>query len=501
MSNMRLSRRRFAIPLFAILTSAGAAAALAACESDPAVEPTPDASTADARQPEGDATPPPPAKDSAVPPNWTATKDSARTARDVSVVIDVLANDTAPKSAALVVTMAPKKGTVVVGAGKLTYTPNEGADGDDTFEYIASEGGRDQKAEVAVTVLPSPGTVVHGQLYSAESADDITWADINAAGDRVGKIEKGADRDKIAVVTKAGVRTIIAPPGPAEDQLVRGIADDGTVLAQYLHATRFQFIGFTWKAGVVDRTCDPGAEGDCTLERMRADGTIVGNTYDYTLYTGFVWPAGKSRVPLAVTGYASTYATAIDPSGVVLGIGDNSSDGYSGPQRCFRGTPVLPTSDAGTDGGDAGDAGATRGLTVLPFTASNPHFVYCRGINASGAIVGAVKALPDGAGKPRSETDRIKAALWHPQKGFAYVRLPYKRPTAASWRVEQLFGINASGVIVGTFQDATPAAAPTDGGAAAPPTRVTRGVTLTPIEALPGTSFADTIVDHVDGPI
>lgn len=414
--------------------------------------------------------------------------DKAVTAMTTPVTIDVLANDALGAAEVASVT-TPQHGTASIAAGKIVYTPADGYSGDDAFEYVVHEGGREGRARVEVNVLAQPGTVVHGRLYVAESNDEISWADINAAGDRVGRYEKGADKDKLVLVTKAGEKTIIVPPGPAADQLVRGLADDGTVLAQYLHETRFQFIGFTWKAGAVDRTCDLGdGLGDCTLERMKPDGTIVGTAYDYTLYTGFVWPPGQDRVPLTLDGYASTYAYAINASGVIVGDGDDSSDGYSGPQRCFRGTPEIADGGAGP---------IASGLTVLPFESGDPHFVFCRGINAAGLIVGAVKALSDtDPTKPRSESDRIKAALWDPQKGFAYVRIPFPRPTATSWRIEQLYGVNADGVIVGTYQDATPASTP-----ATDPIRVTRGVTLTPVEALPGTSFADSTFDHVDGPI
>lgn len=459
-----------------VLATSSGGIVLAGCSDD-------EASLVD--PPGADATAP----DGAVPVDASASKDSARTTRETPVTIDVLANDTGAVGAELAIVTPAKRGSAVVERGKITYTPAEAFAGDDSFEYVARLNGHEARAEVVVTVLPSAGTVAHGQLYAVESDDDISWTDMNAAGDRVGVMERGPDSGKLVFVSEAGLRTFVEPPVASEYWLVRGLADDGTVLAQYLADGRFQ--GFTWKAGAYARHCDMGdGLGDCTLERMKSDGTIVGFTYDYTSYTGFVWPRGGARIPIAVDGYGHSYGAAINDQGTIIGIVDNSSDGYSGPQRCFQGKPTVPVVDEGPD------AGAVSGFSVIPFTDGDPEFVQCRGVNASGVIVGAVKRLNDSEVHPRSMTDRMKGLLWHPEKGWAYVRLPFKRPTAESWRIEQLFGINAAGTIVGWYQDATSKPAPDEG-----TTRVTRGVTLTPIEALPGTSFADTTVDHVDGPI
>lgn len=428
---------------------------------------------------------PAPAPESGAP-GGRAEDDEAVTAKGVPVTIDVLAND-GLTGAAVTHTSAPEHGAAVVKDGRIVYTPAADYSGEDAFEYVAQAQGGERTGLVKVTVLGEPGTVAAGTLFTAEVDDEVSWADISAGGDRVGRLEK-ASTPTIVIVDKAGARTTIEPPGPAEDVLVRGLADDGTVLAQYLHASRFQFIGFTWKNGVADRVCDLGdGAGDCTLERMNAKGVIVGTAYDYTTYNAFVWAPGADRNPISLPGYENSYGYAINDDGIVVGDGDGSDDGYTGPQRCFKGQVGV------------GDTGVT-GVAVQPFQDGDPHFVFCRGINAAGVIVGAVKPLADEAGRPRSETDRIKAAIWHPTAGFAYVRFPFPRPSASSWRLEQLYGINASGIIVGTFQDVTPEP-PGAGGEPRDPKRVTRGITLTPVTPRPNTSFEDSTFDHVDGPI
>ena len=399
--------------------------------------------------------------------------DVALTARGVPVRIDVLAND--PPGGAIVRTTAPAHGSVAIDGGRLHYTPGDAYSGEDAFEYIAAVDGVEASARVVVTVLPANGVVAHSRLYTAESDDEISWVDINSRGDRVGENVAG----EIVVEYAAGTRQVVVPPGPAEDQLVRGISDDGTVIAQYLHPERFQFIGFTWKDGAYGRICDLGdGLGDCTLESMSADGTIVGTAYDYVLYTGFVWPNGGDRSPLALADYASTYAYDTTDSGQIVGIGDDSSDGYSGPSRCFAGT-----------------AGA---LEELPFTESGVHFVFCRATNAVGWIAGGVKPRADASGLPRSATDPVRAALWSPDRTFSYIPFPFERPSAGSWRVELILGLNDDGVMVGYYQDATEVAV---SGEEPSVERVGRGITLTPVDAPAGNTYENSTFDHVFGPI
>jgi len=404
--------------------------------------------------------------------------DEARTAMGIPVLVDVLDNDDTDGNQLSVATDA-QHGTVVVRNGSLEYLPDEGFSGQDVFEYTVTRPGASDTARVDVDVLPHPGTVVHGRLFLAEVSEDISWTAINNAGDRLGEFdERGDDAGAMVVEWADGEREIVGAPGPADALLSRGIADDGTVLAQYLHATRYQFIGFTWKDGNFDRICDLGdGLGDCTPEAMTAEGTIVGNTYDYALYTGFVWPAGGERQALELDGYASTYAYDVTDEGVVVGVGDDSADGYSGPSRCF--------------------AGAPGSLQELPFE-GEAHFVSCRAINAKGWIAGGVKPLADAEGVPRSLSDRMRAALWIPDEGFSFVPFPVKRPSPSAWRVELILGMNDTGTMVGYFQDASEVPGEGD----EPETeRVTRGITLTPVETLPGNSYANSEFDHVNGPI
>ena len=89
-----------------------------------------------------------------------AVDDSAVTTEGSSVQIDVLSNDTDPDGDTLKIISVgnPAHGSAVINSNKITYTPNPGFTGSDTFDYVMadSKGGVD-RAEVTVTVNAKPG--------------------------------------------------------------------------------------------------------------------------------------------------------------------------------------------------------------------------------------------------------------------------------------------------------------------------------------------------------
>jgi hypothetical protein len=89
----------------------------------------------------------------------SAQSDSASTQPDGSVTIDVLGNDSDPDGDALSVTSvgagtAAQHGTTVLNAdGTVTYTPDAGYKGNDSFSYSISDGnGGEASAQVDVSV-------------------------------------------------------------------------------------------------------------------------------------------------------------------------------------------------------------------------------------------------------------------------------------------------------------------------------------------------------------
>jgi hypothetical protein len=89
-----------------------------------------------------------------------ASDDTATTIEDQAVSIPVLANDTDPDSDPLMVTDAtdPAHGSVAInGDGTVTYTPDAGYVGGDSFTYTAGDGrGGTDSAGVSITVNEPP---------------------------------------------------------------------------------------------------------------------------------------------------------------------------------------------------------------------------------------------------------------------------------------------------------------------------------------------------------
>ncbi len=105
----------------------------------------------------------------APPPNQApnATNDAASTTQDQAVNINVLANDTDPETDTLdvtVVTVAAAHGNAVVNANNtITYTPNAGYVGGDTFTYEINDGhGNTDTAVVNVTINAAAGQTLNG---------------------------------------------------------------------------------------------------------------------------------------------------------------------------------------------------------------------------------------------------------------------------------------------------------------------------------------------------
>ena len=104
-----------------------------------------------------------------------AVGDSATTAEDTPVAIDLVANDTDPDGDSLLVgsIIQPANGTVVDnGDGTVTYTPDADYNGTESFTYTATDGtNSSNSATVWVTVTPVNDTPVAVD-DSASTAED-----------------------------------------------------------------------------------------------------------------------------------------------------------------------------------------------------------------------------------------------------------------------------------------------------------------------------------------
>jgi len=111
-----------------------------------------------------------------------AVDDTATTPQGTAVKIDVLANDTdADEGDELSVASVtkPAHGTAVVAEGTVTYTPDAGYTGTDTFDYVVTDGTDPDTGTVTITVTkkaeaPVPDTTITGAPRDGTRAKTAT---------------------------------------------------------------------------------------------------------------------------------------------------------------------------------------------------------------------------------------------------------------------------------------------------------------------------------------
>ena len=126
-----------------------------------------------------------------------AKDDSATTAYETVVTIDVLANDSDEDDDKLTIKSLGKasNGKVEIQDGKVVYTPNDKFEGDDNFEYTVSDGEAESKAKVTVTVEEKVNT-------APVAKDDTATANHNESVIiEVLKNDSDEDGDKLSIVS------------------------------------------------------------------------------------------------------------------------------------------------------------------------------------------------------------------------------------------------------------------------------------------------------------
>lgn len=121
-----------------------------------------------------------------IPVAPVAADDAAATAVDTAITVDVLANDSDANGDPLVVTnlTQPTSGAVALNPDQtVTYTPNPGFLGSDSFTYTANDGTADSSpATVTITVNEAPveeeEIVLSARAYKVKGLQkvDLTWS-------------------------------------------------------------------------------------------------------------------------------------------------------------------------------------------------------------------------------------------------------------------------------------------------------------------------------------
>jgi Bacterial Ig domain len=166
-----------------------------------------------------------------------AGNDMAITAREVPVTVRVLTNDSDPEGDPLEVvgvTQGANGEVALNDDGTVTYTPAEGFDGTDSFTYtIDDDHGGQATGTVTMTVLPDPGVVVGGTLYtvkdlSPEGVTDAAAWGINDAGQIAASgIVEGDEVERPLFIDADGSIAGIFVPGALGRAF--GINDNGTI--------------------------------------------------------------------------------------------------------------------------------------------------------------------------------------------------------------------------------------------------------------------------------
>jgi VCBS repeat-containing protein len=128
-----------------------------------------------------------------------AGDDSATTAFNTAVLLDVLSNDHDADGGTLAITESQQasNGTVVVQNGKILYTPNTGYIGEDSFTYTASDGqGGSAVASVTVTVRPPNQAPTATADTAATIKDTLVTIDVLAN-------DTDPDGDTLSIVSVA----------------------------------------------------------------------------------------------------------------------------------------------------------------------------------------------------------------------------------------------------------------------------------------------------------
>lgn len=109
----------------------------------------------------------------------TATDDSATVTANTAAVIDVLDKDSDPENEPLAIVSVTQgaNGTVATDGTSITFTPNAGFVGTDSFTYTIDDGqGGSATGTVSVIVLPGAITV-RGESFEVDDGDVLTVRD------------------------------------------------------------------------------------------------------------------------------------------------------------------------------------------------------------------------------------------------------------------------------------------------------------------------------------
>ena len=180
-----------------------------------------------------------------------AVNDTVQTLQNTSILIDVIANDTDDNNsinASSLVTTNPSNGTATVVNNKISYTPNNGYFGSDSFTYTVKDtnGATSNAATVSITVVQNnPGTPVTNEADPSHPKRDmrgvwistvanLDWPSSSSASSATQKNELIAMLDDFK---SKGINALFFQVRPASDALYASTIDPWS---HYLTGTQGQ---------------------------------------------------------------------------------------------------------------------------------------------------------------------------------------------------------------------------------------------------------------------
>lgn len=287
-----------------------------------------------------------------------AVDDSATTAVDTPVVIEVLENDTDAEGnldpASVVISVAPVSGTLSdLGGGVFEYTPNAGFLGIDTFIYTVCDTlGLCDSATVTINVVENTAPQAVDDLAAADEDTpvviDVVANDVDA--------ENNLDPSSVTVTD-----------APANGTAVSN--GDGTVT--YTPGENFSGTdSFTYEV------CDTG--GLCDSATVTIEVTPVNDAPDCAsafASPASIWPPNHQMVSISVLGV--TDADADEISIMITGITSSEADNAGGDGNTSGDTAGVGTNTAQVRAERAG--GGSGRVYVISFTADDGQGGICDG--------------------------------------------------------------------------------------------------------------------------
>jgi Big-like domain-containing protein len=280
-----------------------------------------------------------------------AVNDAATTQRNTPVAIPVLANDTDPDGDPLAVTGAsdPPHGTAAVNQnGTITYTPDAGYTGGDSFTYSISDGrGGTDTATVSVTVNAPPNTAPTA-VDDAATTPEGTAVTINVVAN-----DTDPDGNSLTV-------TAVTQPGHGTATNNANGTVTYTPTAGYVGTDGFDYTISDGQGG-----SDTGHVNLSVIERTSTEGTKVtgGGSIPATGGSADANVNGQVKHGLA-TGKVSYTAPGISVKGSItsLQVAPATHARIGGPCQLAGGQPCryLVEIDDLTESGSGGDRFSIR---------------------------------------------------------------------------------------------------------------------------------------------